>query len=842
MNRRQFVSELFLNSQVITDQKGGTKEILMEPCGTGAILSLSSSVVGIPQEFSLDTQPRNRALIRFGSFEFDSEAFELHRGGVSVRIQKQSLQLLSALLERPGHVVTRQELQKRLWPADTFVDFEDGLNTVVKKLRETLGDDREHPQFIETVPRHGYRFIARVDLLDGAEPNGYRATLNQPAVARVRGTEDLNAPEPVSKGRPRLWAVLGVVLAIALALAVWVTHGWPAFSFAPHDSVFVSDFENGTGDPELDDALRTAFTVSLEQSRHFNVFPRARIGPVLERMGKPGDARINPALGREICQRENIRGLIAVSIARTGQEYALSAELIDPLTGSTVRSYSQRVHGEDHVLEALDRISADARADLGESLYQIHEANRPLPEVTTSSLTALREYADGVSLWHRGQFADAVTHLRAAVDADPDFAMAHAALAGTDFSYIVNDQPSGQREYDRALALSQRTTERERLLIQANYADDLGHVAAADGLYRLYLERYPEDWQVLSDYARLLRKHGKQQEAIERYWEILRVAPDDSTTYVEMATAYKTLGRIPEALGAYGEAFKLDSQWLTTGNTNREYGFALVANGEDEKAAQVFSALLADPKTRETGLRSLALLDLYHGRYASARHRFQEALLLDESPPTALSLARVHLWLGIVAEGQGNTREELRELDAAASQIKNVGPKVVFGTFVGLEYARAKATVQARGIENRIAPLVDPKSSEQTGYLHLLQGEIALAEGSSYQAINLLTLADHDNTNPFTVEALANAYQQIGDTDQAISWYERLTSLPLRALSWEPQQRWVAAHYTLAADYLARNEPDKASHMLSMLLAMWKNSDPDLPLRKQSLILRARIS
>lgn len=774
----------------------------------------------------------------FGPFEIDSEVVELRRAGVRIRIQKQPLQLLGVLLEHPGQVVTRQELQKRLWPSDTFVDFEDGLNTAVKKLREALGDEREHPQFIETVPRYGYRFISHVETVNDAQMNGNHS------VAGVLAAENAGGPRAPSKAQSLewLWMLLGAAVLSAAGLAGWLTYGRPAFSFASHDSVLVSDFENQTGEPQLDDALRTAFTVSLEQSRHFNVFPRARIGSVLRLMGKPADARITPTLGREICQRENIRGLIAGSLARTGTEYALSAELIDPQTGATVRSYSERIHGEDHILEALDRISAEARADLGESLYQIHQANRPLPEVTTSSLTALKDFAEGGSLWHQGKYVDAVTLLRGAVDADPNFAMAHAALGGAYFSYVENNQSAGQSEYDKALALSDRTTEREHLLIQANYADDLNHVAAADALYRLYLERYPGDWEVLSNYAHSLRTNGRPLEAIEQYKQILRIAPDDSTTYIGMASSYLALGKLPEALGAYSEAFKLQPQWLTTGNINREYGFALVRNGEDEKAAQVFSTLLADPKTRENGLRSLALLDLYHGRYTSAQGRLQDSLLLAESANEVLSIARVHLWLGIVAEGQGDAREELRQLDAAASQIKNLGPKVVFGAFVGLEYARANATAQAKGIENLIAPLADPKSSEQAGYLHLLQGEIALAEGHSAQAIDLLALADHDYTNPFSVEALAHAYQQSGSMDQAISSYEKLMSGPDRSLAWEPQQRWLAAHYTLAEDYAARGERDKAKQELTTLLAILKDADADLPLRKQASELLARIS
>lgn len=787
----------------------------------------------------MGTLPTIHAVMHFGAFEWAPESLELRRAGVRLRIQKQPLQLLAVLLERPGQVVTRQELQKRLWSGDTFVDFEDGLNTAIKKLREALGDDREHPQFIETIPRFGYRFISQVEIAASANSNGH------PAAGVSAAAKNGGALGVFSKARNRqsLWIALSVAMVAAAGLVLWLTHSRPAFSFASRDYVLVSDFENQTGEPQLDDALRTAFTVSLEQSQHFNVFPHARIGTVLQLMGKPANARITPEMGREICQRENVRGLLAGSLSRTGQEYALSAELIDPQTGTTVRSYSERVHGEDHILDALDRISGQARVDLGESLYQIHKANRSLPEVTTSSLAALKEYSEAGSIWHQGKYPDAIALWRAAVEDDPDFAMAHAALAGAYFSYIVNNQPAGRREYEKALALSARTTERERLSIQADYAADLDHVEAADGLYRLFLERYPDDWRVHSAYARLLRTHGRQQEAIAQYREILRVAPDDATIYLEMATAYRSLGKLPEALGAYRETFRLDPRRLTEGDINREYGFALVENGEEEKAGQVFSTLLADPATRENGLRSLALLDLYRGRYTSARRRFQDALLIDESrPPAALSIARVHLWLGITAAGLGNSREELKQLDAAAAQIKNIGPKVVFGALVGLEYARAKASAQARGIESIITPLADSNSKEQAGYLHLLQGEIALEEGHSAQAIDLLTVADHTNTNAFSVEALAHAYQQSGAKDQAIVWYEKLISPPNRSLSWEPQQRWLAAHYTLASDYVQRGDREKARQALAPLLNLWEGADASLTLRHRMLELQARIA
>ncbi len=105
----------------------------------------------------------SRALIRFGAFELDQYAGELRKDGTLVRLQEQPLQILRILLEHPGDIITREELQQKIWPSDTFVDFGHGINNAIKRLREALEDTAETPQFVETLPRRGYRFIARTE-------------------------------------------------------------------------------------------------------------------------------------------------------------------------------------------------------------------------------------------------------------------------------------------------------------------------------------------------------------------------------------------------------------------------------------------------------------------------------------------------------------------------------------------------------------------------------------------------------------------------------------------------------------------------------------------------------
>jgi tetratricopeptide (TPR) repeat protein len=501
----------------------------------------------------------------------------------------------------------------------------------------------------------------------------------------------------------------------------------------------------------------------------------------------------------------------------------------------------QRSNGEGHLLDALDTIPADLRRDLGESLYQIHKNTRPLPEVTTASLAALQAYADGSSLWHTGRYNDAVSLYRAAVETDPDFAMAHAALGNAYYSYIYNDTVKGDEEYQRALALISRTTLRERMNIQQNYAASQGHMDDAERLYQLYLQRYPDDWGALSGYAQLLRRNGRAEESIAQYETLLRMAPDDERTHVELATAYVTLGRFRKGVGEDERAFQIDPPYLNSGSVGREYGMGLILNGELHKAETLFSSKLESKSTREDGLRSMALLNMYRGRYTSARLLLEQALELDAKGEAPVSVVREHLQLAMLAAGEADTREERDQLDAAIESFKAVDVKVILGAWIGAECARDGLVKQAETIEAAIAPLVDQKSREEVAYDSLLQGEIALQHGNSAEAIRRFSFAEQQKSSPFSMEGLARAYQMSGDRARAVAQYEKFLAAPQQALLWEPQQRWLTAHYVLASDYVAMGDRTNTRRALDPLLALWKDADANLPLRKDALALETQV-
>jgi DNA-binding winged helix-turn-helix (wHTH) protein len=166
--------------------------------------------------------------LRFGVFDLDLRAGELRKHGLRVRLQEQPFQLLAMLLEHPGEVVTREELQKKLWPADTFVDFDHGLNKAISKIREALGDSAESPRFVETVARRGYRFLAEVKVADTARVHSPEPATQPHPSADARERLDLPGKSATRRALvpPSVWntQVFVLLLIVIASLAAWKLH------------------------------------------------------------------------------------------------------------------------------------------------------------------------------------------------------------------------------------------------------------------------------------------------------------------------------------------------------------------------------------------------------------------------------------------------------------------------------------------------------------------------------------------------------------------------------------------------------------------------------------------
>jgi tetratricopeptide (TPR) repeat protein len=662
--------------------------------------------------------------------------------------------------------------------------------------------------------------------------------------------ERLTMPTPVVQPATGLWAkvkarkrlVISAATIICGVIVLLLVAGTrPALSFAARDWLLVTDFDNQTGDARMDRSLFTAFTVSLEQSPYANIFPRTRVDNALKRMGKQKVEHIGEAVGREICLRENIRGLVTCAVSKIGSQYAISARLVDPQTGDAVRSYMESAKDENHLLDALGRISRDIRRDLGESLTSLRKSNRPLPEVTTASLQALKLYADAAALWHKGSYGDGVALAQQAITVDPDFAMAHAFLGSAYFSHIYNDIKRGKEEMDKALALSSRTTERERLIIQTDYASDLRHYDEAARLFQAYLATYPDDHPMRYNFATMLRNANHLEQAVEQFKEVLRIAPNDASAYINLATTYSLMGKPRDALQSYAAAFRLEPTWVTLGNLNHEYGYTLVEAGDESKAIEVFNQALALPNMKGQALRSLALLDIYHGRYRQAETKLRDAIAFNQAKKQNMSEARNRVFLTFVTAGYGRRQETLRELELAWKALSDQSGRFNFGTRIAVELARNGAVDRAAAILRQLTKEVDLNNPDQATEFHRLQAEIQLARGQTAAGFDTLVQANNEADQILVRASLARAYTALGKTDEAIATWESFVSKPGRVINWEPLQPWLQAHCELAKLYIARGRNQDAAKLLDRFLNLWSGADKDLPLLKEAQRLRKSI-
>jgi serine/threonine protein kinase/tetratricopeptide (TPR) repeat protein len=666
-----------------------------------------------------------------------------------------------------------------------------------------------------------------------------RLAAPQPSTTRTSRVATLFPRKP----RTRRWALglSATAIVAAVALTVWMAGSRTALSFAPRDWILLADLQNDTGNSLFDRSLATALRVSLEQSVHANVLPPARVAAALRRMGRTKVERMDEELGREICLRENTRGLVAASLSRVGPQYLLSAQLIDPTTGERVRTYTRRVENEAGLLDAVDGIARDLRHDLGESLAAIEQSSRPLPLVTTSSLQALRLYCEGVDFWSKGDYHTAVRQHEAALADDPDFAMAHAALGNAYMSFIYNDRVKGRRHLERALELAHRTTERERLVIQIGHAEELATPAQAERLFRLYLSQYPDDASMRYNFGSKLMRLERHREAVEQLAEVVRVAPTSAGAYINLASSLSSLNEYSAALAAYDKAFALEPAWKLSGNLNHEYGFALVETGDREKAREVFGLALARPADRARALRSLALLDVYEGRHQRAIERFGEAALTNEAGKFGLSAARDRLFLATTLDAVGSRARAMREMEAANRLLGADVQPIWMPARLGQAFARAGALRRAEELLASARPHVEPNNAEQQAEVLGLEAEIEMARGRTTRAVELLDRAYRQRPWPLTLVGLARGEIADGRLDKGLEHYREVLRLSHRFLGWEAQAPLLSAHHELARLLEAKGERDEARKVIDRLLDLWKDGDGTATLHAEARALRARL-
>ena len=533
--------------------------------------------------------------VRFGAFEVDLRSGELRKHGIKIKLQEKPFQILALLVEQPGEVVTREELQRRLWPADTFVDFDRNLNTAANRLRQALGDSAENPRFIETIPRRGYRLIVAVERLNGngsaalatgggkdaetieVNVNGRAVAGKGPLPGAGASTE---APGRLSKERshsPRrtvLVIAAALLLGVAGVYGVWATLEPTSRSFgmrAGKTMLVVLPFENLSGDPQQDyisDGLTDEMIAQVGRLNPGRIAVIARTSSMHYKGTRKSVAEIGKELGVDYALEGSVR--------RANGRVRITAQLV-PVRDQTPLWSDTYERDESDLLS----IQQDVAAHIAGALAVEFTARRAggdeagLPATRTgaahagsSNPEAYEAYLLGRYYWNKRTsdgLYKGLGHFQRAVEKDPNYAAAYAGIADTYVVLAGLYVLPPQEAYPKAKAAAERA-----LQIEPNLAE--AHASLAGVTFQ-----YEWDWR---------RAELEYQRAIE-------LNPAYATAHQWYAAYLSAMGRHGEALREIETARRLDPLSLIINTTEGILRYQ--ARRYDEALATCQRALELDP-------------------------------------------------------------------------------------------------------------------------------------------------------------------------------------------------------------------------------------------------------
>jgi eukaryotic-like serine/threonine-protein kinase len=461
-----------------------------------------------PGEFSNSTN-----LVRFGPYQVDRRAGEVRKHNQRIRLSGQPFEVLSLLLERPGEVVTREEIRQRLWTANIFVDFEHSLNSAVKQLRHALNDDPQSPRYIETLPKKGYRFIGTIEPSAAMEPAAGEEPGN-PAPSFLTPDPPSEPPVPAD-GAPippptklasnhRRWMVaIGVAALIAISsVVVYRTNRKLRVAGAAvpktvnfRSSIAVLGFKNLSSGREAD-WLSTAFTrmlsTELAAGDKIRVIPEETVARaktdlgLQEKNGYPRDTL--RALRADLGSDYVVAGSYVALGDRNSGQVRMDLRLQETISGETLASIA--VSGkQSEIFDLVARAGQEMRRKLGSTVPP--EGDVDWRTVLPSNPEAARLYSEGLARLRVSENPAALDLLQNSVRLAPNFALGHAALAEawSVLGYDARAVASAQK----ALALSTSLPEDERLEIEGRYYELNHDWAGAIGVYRHLWQDFPDD-------------------------------------------------------------------------------------------------------------------------------------------------------------------------------------------------------------------------------------------------------------------------------------------------------------------------------------------------------------
>ena len=767
-------------------------------------------------------EPKRTNVLRFGVFEVDLNSGELRKSGSRIRLQEQPFKILTALLEHPGEVVTREELRRRIWPEESFGNFDHAVNVAVGKLRTALNDSAEAPRLIETLPRRGYRFIGPVvTRLPTTPPDS--------SASSTEGKKNLGRRGEIGMH----WGKVARLVIVSVALAAGSYFYFRSRSkLTDKDTVVLAEFTNTTGDTVFDGTLRQGLSSQLEQSPFLNLLSDQRIAQTLSLMAQPKEARLRGELVREVCQRTASSATIEGSISSLGTQYVLGLKAVNCRNGDLLADEQIVANGKEQVLRALGEAATKLRAKLGETLSTVQKFDTPLEQATTPSLEALQVYSLGQrSLAANADPATALPFFRRAIGLDPNFAMAYALL-GLNSAYLGQTGLASENTR-KAYELSDRASERERVFIESNYYFLVaGNLEKARQAYELWAQIYPRDSQPPGNMAALYISLGQYDKALEKTREALQLDRGSAASYASLVGCFYLLDRLAEATAAAQEAQakNLDSAWLRI----NMYMLAFLQNDAPGMARQV--AWSADKPGVEDILLGLdANTTAYLGQLRTARVLSRRAVASAQRAGEKETAAHYEANAALREALFGNSSAAGKRARAALTLSRDRDAQ--YGAALAMAFAARK---QVQHVE-KLAIDLDSRLPEDTivqfNYLPTIRAELALRRNDPLMALEALQKATpyelaSPGFGPFMIalypaHVRGEAYLAMNQGIEAAAEFQKILNhrgvVAIGIIG-------ALAHLGLARAYVLEGEKDKARTAYQDFLTLWKDGDPDIPI------------
>jgi serine/threonine protein kinase/tetratricopeptide (TPR) repeat protein len=653
-----------------------------------------------------------------------------------------------------------------------------------------------------------------------------------PALPAVSpSSSSITAVAEAPAGRSNLWKIIAPTAAVLFAALIAGGLYYRSDRTKPlteKDTLLLADFDNKTGDAVFDDALKQALAVQLQQSPFLNVLSDRKIEDTLRLMGQLTTQRITRDVAREICIRTGSKATVLGSISNLGGQYVIGLNAVGCSSGDTLATEQEQAAGKQDVLKALGQAATALRAHLGESLATVQKFDVPV-EATTPSLEALKAYSMGIMTQRRKGDAEALPFLKRAIELDPNFAIAYAAM-GVAYSNLQQRTLSIQYT-TKAYELKDRVSDRERYRITAFYYYYLtGESGKAIQAYELWAKSYPRDMVPHGSLALLYTDVGQYDKALSEVQEAQRLEPS-RVGYSNLASIYLDLNKVDDAEKTIQEA---QTNGIDGIDIRQQKYAVYFLRGNPQGMEQQLAWAAGRPGEEDAMLSTQSDTEAYYGRLTRARDFSRRAV---DSAERADSKETAGLWEANEALREaefGNLAEAKKDVDAALKLSQGRDVKLLSALTLG----RAADSTRAASLADEIEKAAPTHTILKIYFLPTIRAAIEVGKNNPAQAVvDLEPTVPYDLGTPVPISNLyppyvrGLAYLASHNGTAAAAEFQKLydhsgiiTNSPLGAL----------ARLGMARACALSGDASKAKAAYQEFFSLWKDADPDIPILKQA--------